>query len=69
MVLLCIFIFYREKCCVENAEEGYERSPECFEISTANDPIFRRACIPFLRSSPVPGFPFSSGKIWKHAES
>lgn len=44
---------FREVCC--EPESSISQDLECFPLSSENDPIFERDCIPFLRSSPAPG--------------
>lgn len=51
------------KCCTAQPNEWVGTLKECMPIMTPHDPIFRRKCIPFLRSAPVPGYPGTKGML------
>lgn len=55
-------MFDREECCSRPASQHVGRLRDCFPILTPNDSVFKRKCIPFLRSSAVLGKPGSAGK-------
>ena len=63
------FSFYRDECCNNQSGRVFlSQIGECFPIHVeAGDPALSRNCIPFVRSSPVPGLPNTPSKWALHA--
>ncbi|XP_067938459.1 chorion peroxidase-like [Watersipora subatra] len=47
----------KAQCCEVPVSQHVGNLSECLPIFTPNDPVFKRTCIPFLRSAPIPPFP------------
>ena len=60
-----LFDVNRTQCCEASPDAFKDNLRECFPISTANDPVYRRRCIPFLRSAPIPPLPGKPGTLNK----